>query len=126
MEDTELLATYMKAIKDYKSLPDLERLRFSLFMGRAFRVLEQQFLHTKRSSIDIDYFESINTSFTEALTFPGVLQWWETSGDSFGERRKNDAIRRDRVDGRESDFPPADPGIFATLARIAGNRGNRV
>ena len=77
VEDPSLSEVWLKGIKDFRALSDPERLRLSLQFQRLFRNLEQQFLHRRRVSVDSSYFESIDRSFTEALTFPGMLEWWE-------------------------------------------------
>lgn len=84
IEDPELLATYLKGVKDYKALPDEERLRTSLLIQKGFRIQEQQYLHTMHASVNSEYFASTNRSFVEWLTFPGILQWWSMSKDMFG------------------------------------------
>lgn len=83
VEDPEFVQTWLDGIKDYDSLPDRERMRLSLQFQRLFRNLEQQFLHRRRVSIDSTYFSSIDHSFTEGLTFPGLLRWWDLSQDMF-------------------------------------------
>jgi hypothetical protein len=83
VEDATLTEIWLKGVSDYKSLPDVDRLRLSFQFQRLFRNLEQQYLHRKRVSIDSSYFTSIDHSFTEALGFPGLLEWWKLSQDMF-------------------------------------------
>jgi hypothetical protein len=119
-DDKELSEIWLKAIKDYESLQDSERLRASLQFQRLFRVLEQQYLHTKRSSIDGDYFISIDHSFTEALTFPGVRRWW-TLSDRMFEKGFRDYIESMIKEADERGYS----GSFGTAETPRPNRLNQ-
>ena len=81
--DLTLVATYGRAVQDYKSLPTAERLWTSLIFQRACRVMEQQLLHTKKGNVDPVYFESFQNAFLEFLTFPGAQEWWQDSSSLF-------------------------------------------
>ena len=85
-EQKELATIYLKGVRDYEGLPDEERLRISLMFQRGFRVAEQQFLHTTSGNLDPSYFESMNRAFSEWLTLPGIMRWWELSQHTFDER----------------------------------------
>ena len=89
VEDAEFAEIWLKGVKDYKGLPDIERMRLSFQFQRLFRNLEQQHLHRRRVSIDAYYFSSMDNSFTEGLTFPGLRQWWELSQDMFDKDFRN-------------------------------------
>ncbi len=65
------------------SLEGDERMRISMYFIRGFRVIEQQYIHTSRGKLDESYFASTKTAFRQFLTFPGVRQWWASSGDLF-------------------------------------------
>lgn len=82
-DDEKLTELYLKAIRDYMSLEDNDRMQISIFFIRGFRVLEQQYIHTSRGKLDDSYFESANIAYKQFLTFPGVKQWWEQSNDMF-------------------------------------------
>ena len=40
-EDGEIASIYLRAVQDYESLPDVDRLRISLHFHRNFRIMEQ-------------------------------------------------------------------------------------
>ncbi len=82
-EDAEIAAIYLKAVRDYESLPDLDRLRISLWFLRNFRILEQQFLHIKSENVEASYLESVSKTYREWMLFPGVKQWWKLSTHHF-------------------------------------------
>ena len=82
-ENAEIASIYLKAVRDYESLPDLDRLRISLQFQRNFRMLEQQFLHIKSGNVEASYLESVNKAYREWLVFPGVKQWWKLSKHHF-------------------------------------------
>ena len=84
-DDEKLTELYLIAIRDYTSLENNDRMRISIFFIRAFRVLEQQYIHTSGDKLDDSYFESAYIAYKQFLTFPGVLQWWELSSDMFEE-----------------------------------------
>jgi hypothetical protein len=40
------------------------------------RLIEQQHLHIEKGHIDPAFFDSIDRTWFEWLTFPGVQEWW--------------------------------------------------
>ena len=78
-----LMEIYLQGVRDYKSLPEIERLKVALIFQKTIRAMEQQFIHTKKSGVDDSYFLSANLAFEEFLTFPGVQQWWEINAKHF-------------------------------------------
>jgi hypothetical protein len=87
-EDKEFAPIYLKAIENYDSLPDEQRIRVSILILRGFRVYEQIHLHTQ-TTVDPDFVKSIDLSYFEWLTFPGIQRWWEVSKDIFEPNFRN-------------------------------------
>ena len=103
----EMVPVYAKAVQDYNSLPNDDRLWAAILFQRIFRVVEQQLLHIDDFNADQDYIDSFQRSFFEALTFPGVQQWWETSNNLFSERFQayvNKALIDAKAKGYNSTF----------------------
>ena len=82
-DNGEIASIYLRAVQDYESLPDVDRLRISLHFHRNFRIMEQQFLHTKSGNVEASYLDSVNKAYREWLIFPGVQQWWKLSKHYF-------------------------------------------
>ncbi|MEQ8693992.1 MAG: hypothetical protein RIC85_01525 [Gammaproteobacteria bacterium] len=78
-----LMEIYLKGVQDYRSLPNVDRLKVALIFQKTIRLMEQQIIHTKKSGVDDSYFLSTNLAFEEFLTFPGVQEWWGTSKHHF-------------------------------------------
>jgi hypothetical protein len=76
IDDADFAAIWLKAVQDYDGRPGAERIRIGLFLQRVCRIMEQQFLHTRRGHVDAAYFESLDLAFCELLTFPGTQRWW--------------------------------------------------
>jgi hypothetical protein len=87
-EDKEFASIYLKAIQNYDGLPDEQRIRVSIFILRGFRAYDQIYLH-KQKTVDPDFVESIDLSYFEWLTFPGIQRWWEVSKDMFEPNFRN-------------------------------------
>jgi hypothetical protein len=93
-EDGRFAAIWLRGVQDYDGLPSVDRIRLTLSFQRVCRIMEQQYLHTRRGNVDPAFFESIDLAFREFLTFPGVQRWWELSREHFGAefRRRVDAL----------------------------------
>ena len=46
-------------------------------------MFEQHFVHTREQKVDKIFIDSINLSFEEWLTFPGIQSYWKLSSDLF-------------------------------------------
>lgn len=106
-EDKELLAIYLKATQDYDGLPIEERYRIAILIQEVFRVFEQHFVHIQQNKVDQMFVESINLSFQEWLTFPGIQRWWELSNDMFVVEYREyvaNLIEKAKVRGYNSTF----------------------
>jgi len=87
--DDALPEIWLKAIEDYDSLRDVERLKASLIFHDLLRNYEQQFIHIQAGHADGSYLDSINRIFQDFLTFPGVQQWWGSSRHAFDDAFEN-------------------------------------
>ena len=85
LSDPQHIARYGKAVQQYNELPNEERLWAAMVFQRMFRVMEQQLMHSSNSHIEKVYFESVEKTILEMLTFPGVQQWWEKSSYMFSD-----------------------------------------
>ena len=83
IEDSEVAQIYIKAVQDYDTLPNDERIRASFLFQQFMRLAEQQHLHVKQGHIDPAYFDSMDRTYLEWLTFPGTQQWWSGSKEFF-------------------------------------------
>lgn len=105
--DLEFTEIYLKAVQNYKGLPDVERLWVALTFQRFFRVMEQQIYHIEKGNADPTYFDSFRRVFNEFLTYPGTQQWWPTASDLFSERFQNyvdEHMVKAKAKGYESSF----------------------
>jgi hypothetical protein len=105
--DKEFSGIYLRGVRDYESVGNHDRIRLALFFQNVFRVMEIQYLHTLRRTLDPVFFESVNLSFKEFLTLPGVQRWWRLSERMFEEgfRRYVDSlIVEARQKGYDSSF----------------------
>lgn len=89
LANPELIPRYGKAVQMYEDLPNEERLWAAMLFQRMFRVMEQQLMHSKNSHVEKVYFESVEKTILEMLSFPGVQQWWENSNYMFSEMLKD-------------------------------------
>ena len=82
-EDKEFSSIYFKATQNYDDLPTDERFRVAIYIQETLRMFEQHFVHVGQQKVDPSFVESINLSFEEWLTFPGIQRWWDLSKDMF-------------------------------------------
>ncbi len=80
----EVLDLYRRAIADYDSLPEDERIRIHFLISRFFRWNEQQHLQMSRGNYDDSFFESMTLRLIEFLSNRGIQQWWRRNKDAFG------------------------------------------
>ncbi len=74
---------WLKAAENYDALPNAERLRMASLYQSLMRSMEQQYIHVKQGNVDPLYFASLNLTYFELLSFPGVQQWWDGSKNMF-------------------------------------------
>ena len=115
-DSSEFAEIWLKGVQNYETLPNVERVRLSMFFNRAMRILEQQYLHTARGTIDPVYFESAVAMYSEFLRFPGVQQWWPGSREQFEPQFREEAerlLKRAIEQGYESSFknPPPNKSV---------------
>jgi hypothetical protein len=106
-EDKELSSLYLKATQNYDDLPRDERFRVSTYIEECFRMFEQHFVHVGQRIADPIFIESINLSFQEWLTFPGIRRWWDLSKDMFVPQFRDhvdDLIEKAKIRGYSSTF----------------------
>ena len=92
-EDEGFAAIWLKGVRDYEELPDIDRIRISFLFQRFCRIMEQHYRHTARGNLDLAYNRSVDNQYTEFFSLPGVQRWWELSKGHF------EPEFRDRVDG---------------------------
>ena len=81
--DEKLSEIWLKGVKDYDSLPDVERFRAAVMFHDLFRSAEQQYFHTRTRNVEGLYLNSMDNYFLEFLSFPGIRSWWKSSKHSF-------------------------------------------
>lgn len=106
MNNEKLLSIYAKGIQDYDSLEGDDRVRMSFYFIRAFRMMEQWYIHRTREKVDEIYFSSTKFAERKFVSFPGVRQWWSTSSDLFGpgfcEYVENEIAETDEIEYQSS------------------------
>ena len=60
-EDKEFAEIYLRAVKDYDSVENADRIRVAFFFQRGFRILEQQHLHTKKVHLRVPTYTHART-----------------------------------------------------------------
>ena len=106
-EDKEFASLYLKATQNYDDLPRDDRFRVAIYIQQGFRMFEQHFVHIRRQKVDPVFIESINLSFDELLTFPGIQRWWDLSKDMFVPQFRDhvdDLIEKAKIRGYSSTF----------------------
>ena len=83
--DDAMAEIWIKAIRDYESLKGVERMRASMLFHMAMRGAEQEFIHIGTGHADDPYLESVNRVLSGTLSFPGLRQWWKTTGGGFNQ-----------------------------------------
>ena len=107
IEDNEVAEMYLKAAQSFDDLPNNERVRVTLLFQRMMRLAEQQHLHVEKGHIDPAFFDSMDRTYFEWLTFPGVQEWWVGSKEFFepGFRARIDALfERAKEKGYQSTY----------------------
>lgn len=99
----KLAANYLKAVQRFDELPNEERFWASMYFMRMFRVMEQQLLHSNHSSIEHEYFESVEKTIEEMLSLPGVQQWWNKNDYMFSSLMR-DYVKPRLVKAKEKGY----------------------
>ena len=76
---------WLKAIRDYESLKGVERMKASMLFHITMRGAEKEFIHIGTGHADDPYLESVNRVLLGTLSFPGLRQWWKTTGGGFNK-----------------------------------------
>ncbi|MGR8949053.1 MAG: hypothetical protein ACU84Q_13480 [Gammaproteobacteria bacterium] len=85
LQDENYAALYLRAARDYESMPSLDRMRITSHFFQMMRTTEQQQLHVKLGHLDPSFFESSDRAFMEWLRLPGVQQWWVLNREHFSD-----------------------------------------
>ena len=73
--DEELGAIYLRGLRDFRSLDDLDRVRFSSHLGFLFRVFEENFFQWEEGHLDAHLWRGFESPITDTLAYPGVQAW---------------------------------------------------
>ena len=98
-------------MRGFETLSDSERMWVTIILARFFRIAEQQLLHARQSHVDQQYFQSFERVFFEALTYPGVQQWWDQSGKTYSDEFQTyvtELVPKAAEAGYNSSFKAAD------------------
>lgn len=107
IENPEISGLYLSACQDFEGLSNDERIKATFLFQRFARVYEQQWIHIEKGHVDPAFFESIEKTFFEWLTFPGVQQWWGRNKGFFEsnfETRVEGLVSEAKAKGYDSTF----------------------
>jgi hypothetical protein len=76
--DKELGAIYLRGLRDFHSLDEQDRVRFSSHLGFLFRVFEENFFQWEEGHLDADVWRGFESPIADTLAYPGVQAWWLT------------------------------------------------
>jgi hypothetical protein len=105
--DDGIAEIWIKAIRSYASLKGIERMRASMLLHMVIRGAEQEFIHKGTGHADDPYLESVDRVLSRTLSFPGVRDWWETTGEGFNnefQSHANELIASVKVSQISEDF----------------------
>lgn len=106
-ENSEISRLYLSAVQDFDGLDNDERIKATFLFQRFARIYEQQCIHVEKGHLDPAFFESIDNTFFEWITFPGVQQWWSRNKGFFEssfEARVEKLVVEAKAKGYESTF----------------------
>jgi hypothetical protein len=106
-KDRELSALNLKAIQNYEELPRDDRYRMAMYIQSIMRMFEQHHVHIQHHKVEQAFVDSMNLSFQEWLTFPGIQRWWELTSDMFEPRFReyvDQMVEKAKVRGHISTF----------------------
>lgn len=78
-QDGDLTDIWEAGMRDFKALPSNQQLRLSIYLQRMTRVLEAQYIHSKKENVSPELFQSTQLAFMAFLKFPGSRTWWQMS-----------------------------------------------
>ena len=105
--DKEFSSLYLKATQNYDELPRDDRYRIAMYIQSVMRMFEQHYVHIQHHKVEQTFVDSINLSFEEWLTFPGLQRWWELTSDMFEPQFRehvDEMVVRAKVRGHSSTF----------------------
>jgi len=105
--DKELSSLYLEATQNYDELPRDDRYRVAMAIQSIMRMFEQHHVHIQHHKVEQAFIDSINLSFEEWLTFPGIQRWWELTSDMFEPRFReyvDQLVEKAKVRGHSSTF----------------------
>lgn len=110
-EHPALSSLYLNAVQDFTGLDNEDRIKATFLFQRFARIYEQQCIHVEQGHFDPAFFESVDKTFFEWLTFPGVQQWWARNKGFFEssfEARVDRLLVQARQQGYDSSFSHRD------------------
>ena len=76
LQHGETASIYIKAIQDYNSLNDIERIQFVALCQSMFRVWEEAYFQWKRGRLEDGYWNGMNTLILDFLATPAAQEAW--------------------------------------------------
>jgi hypothetical protein len=85
INDKDFICIYIRATQDFKSLPQADKIRFSILMQPVFRTFEQLHYSSLHGTIDQNVYSGLQRQFASIMAVPGTRQYWEARRDWFGD-----------------------------------------
>jgi hypothetical protein len=76
--DDKLADIWIRGLRDFGSLAEGERVRFTSALGFLFRVFEEAFFQWKEGHLDDEVWHGFESPMTDIVAYPGVQDWWNT------------------------------------------------
>lgn len=83
--DEELAAIYLRGLRDYGSVKEVELVRFSSALGLLFRVFDEAFFQWKEGNLDSSVWHGFESPMADMLAYPGAREWWSTRSHWYSE-----------------------------------------
>ena len=76
LQNAEMASIYARALHDFNTLSEAERLQFISFFQGLFRVWEEGFYHHQHGRLDKPIWNAMNAQYAPYLSLPGFQRVW--------------------------------------------------
>lgn len=77
-DDPELSAIWLKGLSNFDELTDVEKLRFSTYLGRVLKISESLHVQLLTGTLDKMMWRGIERVLRDIMPQPGAQAWWKT------------------------------------------------
>ena len=84
-DNRDFASLFYKALTDFESLDPTDRVQFSSYMVRVYKIFEAMYFRKLRGGLDDAIWTGVEEAIRDGLQYPGIQSWWATRAHWFND-----------------------------------------